>query len=484
MAEEENPYFDAVDRDAAEQFLFSRIDYERSTVIPYGKRDFRLDRMVRLMAQLGDPQRELKIVHVAGTKGKGSTAAMIASVLNAAGYRTGLYTSPHLLHVEERLRIDGIQCSAFDFVDLVERIKPVVAQLDAEAAAEDPSSHGPTYFEILTAMALMYFADARVDCAVLEVGLGGRLDSTNICLPAVSVITSISFDHTKQLGNTLAEIASEKAGIIKPGIPVVSGVVADEPREVIRHMAQQHGCRLVERTVDFDAVACETLNATPVAGVTRFDFVYRVPQHAHELCDVRVPLAGWHQAENAAVALATIEELRRQQWDIDAAAVRQGLARVECSARVQVLTHKPLVIADVAHNVASVEALLQALKLHEVTGKRRLIFATTKDKDTHGMLAQLLPSFDDIVLTRYHLNPRSVPVEELAELAELELANFSSERPNVGVAENLAGALSLVHSRATADDLIVVTGSFFIVAELLTLVDEAGSKSQAIESAK
>jgi dihydrofolate synthase/folylpolyglutamate synthase len=481
VAEDENPYFDAVDRDAAEQFLFSRIDYERSTVIPYGKRDFRLDRMVRLMAQLGDPQRELKVVHVAGTKGKGSTAAMIASVLTAAGYRTGLYTSPHLLHVEERLRIDGIQCSAPDFVDLVERIKPVVAQLDAEAAAEDPPSHGPTYFEIITAMALMYFADARVDCAVLEVGLGGRLDSTNICLPAVSVITSISFDHTKQLGSTLAEIAGEKAGIIKSGIPVVSGVVADEPREVIRHMAGQHGCRLVERGIDFDAVVCESLPGATVADATRFNFVYRVAQHSQELCDARVPLAGWHQAENAAVALATIEELRRQHWDIDDAAVRRGLANVECSARVQMLMAKPLVVVDVAHNVASIEALLQAINLHKVTGKRRLIFATTKDKDTRGMLAQLLPQFDDIVLTRYCLNPRSVPVDELAALADLELANFANVRPIVRVAEDLAGAWSLVKSQAAENDLIVVTGSFFIVAELLVLFGEARNASEAIK---
>jgi dihydrofolate synthase/folylpolyglutamate synthase len=280
----------------------------------------------------------------------------------------------------------------------------------------------------------------------------------------------------------LAEIAGEKAGIIKSGIPVVSGVVADEPREVIRHVAGQHGCRLVERGIDFNAVACESLPGATVADATRFDFVYRVPQHSHELRDVRVPLAGWHQAENAAVALATIEELRRQQWDIDDAAVRRGLASVECSARVQVLTRKPLVVVDVAHNVASVEALLQALNLNGVTGKRRLIFATTKDKDTRGMLAQLLPQFDDIVLTRYHLNPRSVPVDELATFADLELANFAKVRPSVRVAEDLIGAWSLVQSHAAEDDLIVVTGSFFIIAELLALVGEVRSESGDLKS--
>ena len=247
-----NPYFSDADRDAAEQFLLSRIDYERAATIPY-QRDFKLDRMVRFLAKLGNPHVGLKVVHIAGTKGKGSTAAMIASVLSAAGYRTGLYTSPHLEHVEERIRIDNVQILADSFVELIERIRPVVTELDDEAAQETPPSQGPTYFEVLTAMAFVYFADHHVDWAVLEVGMGGRLDSTNVCHPAVSVITSISFDHTKQLGTTLGEIAAEKAGIVKPGVPVVSGVVEDEPREVIRHVAAQHGCRLVERTIDFYA---------------------------------------------------------------------------------------------------------------------------------------------------------------------------------------------------------------------------------------
>ena len=237
---------------AALRFLMDRIDYERTLSMPCSEEAFKLDRMRELLRRLGDPQNRMPIVHVAGTKGKGSTAAMMAAVLSAAGYRTGLFTSPHLDRVEERIVIDGQPCSAEELAALVELVRPAVEALDRETEVEkgtgpicrnDPegAAHklelspcpplGPTYFEIITAAALCHFARRRVDAAVLEVGLGGRLDSTNVCTPAVSIITSISFDHVKQLGDTLAAIAAEKAGIIKPGVPVVSGVTADEPRK-------------------------------------------------------------------------------------------------------------------------------------------------------------------------------------------------------------------------------------------------------------
>ena len=202
--------------DAALEFLLGRIDYERTTAVPYCRREYRLDRMRELLNRLDDPQRTYPIVHVAGTKGKGSTAAMIAGILTAAGYRTGLYSSPHLDRMEERVAIDGQSCSSGELVELIERVWPAVSAMDRCADQGDGPGR-PTYFEITTAMALVQFARRAVDAAVLEVGMGGRLDSTNVCPTIASVITSISFDHTKQLGNTLESIAREKAGIIKPG---------------------------------------------------------------------------------------------------------------------------------------------------------------------------------------------------------------------------------------------------------------------------
>ncbi|MEX0613266.1 MAG: Mur ligase family protein, partial [Pirellulales bacterium] len=207
-------------RQAALHWLMGRINYERTALIAYQERQLKLDRMRQLLTRLGQPDAGMKIVHVAGTKGKGSTAAMIAGMLTAAGYRTGLFSSPHLERIEERFAVDGQPCTADELVALVNRLRPVAHAMDEEAAADGDPTAGPTYFDVTTAMALLHFVEREVDAAVLEVGLGGRLDSTNVCLPAVSVITSISFDHMKQLGNTLAAIAREKAGIIKPGVPV------------------------------------------------------------------------------------------------------------------------------------------------------------------------------------------------------------------------------------------------------------------------
>ncbi len=233
------------------QFLDKRVDFERFQVMPGPEREIKLDRMRALLDRLGNPQDKLPIIHVAGTKGKGSTSAMIASVLQAAGYRTGLFTSPHLERVEERIAIDGQPCTADQFAALVAAVQPAVEDLDREADAGAQGDHGPTYFEIITAMALLCFVRCGVQAAVLEVGLGGRLDSTNVCRPLVSVITSISFDHVQQLGDTLQSIAREKAGIIKPGVPVISGVTAEEPRTAIRQIARDCGCRLVELDEDF-----------------------------------------------------------------------------------------------------------------------------------------------------------------------------------------------------------------------------------------
>ena len=446
--------------DAALAFLLNRIDYERAPAVPYPNREFRLDRMQQLLARLGDPHLALATVHIAGTKGKGSTAAMTAAVLSAAGYRTGLFSSPHLHRVEERLAIDGAPCSPDEFVALIEELRPLIEAMDHEAERSDIAVGSPTYFEITTAAAMLHFARSCADAIVLEVGMGGRLDSTNVCRPLVSVITSISFDHMKQLGNTLASIAREKAGIIKPSIPLVSGVQADEPRRVIQEVAASLGCSLSELGEHFRFNYRPPVELQRTAAYGQMDFEYVRSDRQHSYDNLSLSLLGRHQAANAAVALATIAELRAAGWHIGEAAIRQGLQQVRWPARVEVIARNPVVIVDAAHNVASVQSLLETLQESFGSRRRILIFATTQEKDCTGMLRLLLPHFDEVVLTRYKNNPRGVPVSELAALA-----SEISPKP-VHQCGDVPSAWSLASSLAGRQDLICGTGSFFLAAEL------------------
>ncbi|HZZ72144.1 MAG TPA: folylpolyglutamate synthase/dihydrofolate synthase family protein [Pirellulales bacterium] len=441
---------------AALAFLLSRIDFERALSVPYHDQGFKLERMRKLLERLGNPQDRLKIVHIAGTKGKGSTAAMISSCLTAAGYRTGLFSSPHLERVEERFAIDGQICSADELTALVEQVRPAVASIDADAILA--ADTGPTYFEITTALGLLYFVRQGVHTAVLEVGMGGRLDSTNVCVPAVAVITSISFDHTEQLGNTLAKIAGEKAGIIKPRVPVVSGVTNDEPRAVIEAVCRERAARLEQLPRDFWHVYHPPQDGAAVAA--SFDFHTARPGPFSDLRAIPLTLLGSHQAANGAVAIATLAELARQGWRIDAQAIARGFARLNWPARIEIVHRRPTIVLDVAHNVASIAALLEALRGVFAARRKILIFATTRDKDARGMLELLLPEFDEVVLTRYGKNPRGLAVEELLALAEP-----LGHRCLAAVA-NSREAWSRVLADTAADDLVCITGSFFLAAEM------------------
>ncbi len=455
--------------DPAVDFLKSRINYERTSRVPYPQRDFRLDRMRQLLLRLGNPQDALRIVHIAGTKGKGSTAAMIAGALCAAGYRTGLFSSPHLDRVEERIAIDAEPCSSDELARHIARIQPVVAAMDELPTADPRESNRPTYFEIVTALALLCFAERNVEAAVLEVGLGGRLDSTNLCQPLLSVITSISYDHTQQLGTTLAEIASEKAGIIKPGVPLVSGVLGDEPREVVTRVAADHGCRMLQlgRDFDFRYRPPRGLEIAPDYG--RMDFMCRDNTNVSELLDLELSLLGSHQAANAAVGIAAIGELRRLGWKIPDAAVRTGLRGLRWPARIEVISRDPLVVLDSAHNVASVDALVRVLAQSFSPGPRLLVFATTRDKDVRGMLRVLLRSFDEVIFTRYQRNPRAVDPRELAAIA----GQTATARVHVSV--DPVKAWDLAVETAGRQHLICVTGSFFIAAEMRAAILNCGT---------
>lgn len=450
-----------VDRDSALEFLFSRINYERTTQIPYRTGGLKLERMQQLLSFVGDPHLSLPVIHVAGTKGKGSTATMLATILQAAGYRTGLYTSPHLERLEERFVINGQTCTEAEFVRLAADLQRATNQLEAR----DPLNRCPTFFEITTAMGLLHFARSRAEAVVLEVGLGGRLDSTNICRPKVCVITSISFDHMKQLGNTLGAIAREKAGIIKPGVPVISSVTEEEPRSVIADIAAANNAPLFQRGRDFDFRVATNRDC----GVMNVSYREPAEQSPYELGPLPVGMLGEHQAVNAATAIATLRHAQ-EHFQVSEAAIRHGLATAKCPARIEVVRERPTVILDVAHNLASITALLAAIEARFTQQRRILVFASSRDKDYAGMLRLLLPKFDRVVLTKYVNNPRAVEPEELLTLAKSVAGDDRDSIFKLELAAEPLTAWKRAQELAEADDLICITGSFFLAAELRSAV--------------
>jgi len=471
------------DHASALAFLFSRINYERVPMTPYGSRQFKLDRMRRLVQRVGNPERAFPAIHIAGTKGKGSTAVMVAAALAAAGYRTGLYTSPHFERLEERLVVDGRPCAEEELVALVAHLHPVVAELDREADAAG-DWQGPTFFEITTAAALLHFQRRQVDCAVLEVGLGGRLDSTNVCHSALSMVTSISFDHMQQLGTTLTSIAREKAGIIKPAVPVVTGVTEEEPLAVIRQLALQNGSRLLELGRDFRFAHRPGRSgiAGPLAASNLgngLDYEEEVDGGRLELRDVRIGLLGRHQAANASVALASLQQLRRDGWRLNEGAIRRGLSEAYCPARIEIVSDWPVTVLDAAHNPASIGALLDTLNQLFDRRPRVLVFAASFDKDTRGMLDLLLPQFEHVILTRYLNSPRAADPAELTAMSSSIKADRDLSRLRLHARPDPCSAWQLVEQLVSPAHLICVTGSFFLAAEMRPFSTKAAGRSSA-----
>ncbi|MCA9027813.1 MAG: bifunctional folylpolyglutamate synthase/dihydrofolate synthase [Planctomycetaceae bacterium] len=438
-------------------FINSRINFERLPAEQYELQDFKLDRMRELLSRLGDPQRTIPAIHIAGTKGKGSTAAMTAAILSATGTRIGLFTSPHLDSIGERMTVNGQQPTGDELLESMKIVRPVVEEMDTLGPAMSP-----TFFECITAIAWMHFRDKHVQLVVLEVGLGGRLDATNVCSPLATVITSISRDHERLLGNSLACIATEKAGIIKSKVPVISGVTQEEPREVIRHSAEENGCQLFELDRDIIWTPVDRLVADPKspAGLTPLVIDVRTPWRTHR---VKVPLPGEHQARNLALSLAVCDQLSLRHAVIPSNAITRSLAQLCWPLRIEVLRHSPLVIVDAAHNDGSVNCLIDTLR-DAASGKRVLIFATSKDKDTHGLLAQLGDHFDRVILTQFVGNPRSVPIETLVRIAA-EVLTIPYE-----TATDPTAAWQLASQSLTPNDMICATGSFFLAAEMRALI--------------
>jgi dihydrofolate synthase / folylpolyglutamate synthase len=432
--------------DQALAFWYSHINYEQRSPRPD---DLKLDRMRLLLARLGNPERRLRIIHVAGSKGKGSTAALLSAVLRQAGFRTGLFTSPHLCSVHERLQVDGEPVSAAELTVLLEDVR---AALQGRGPRLEP-----TFFEIATAAGLMHFVRRRVDAAVLEVGLGGRFDSTNVCRrPLVAVLTSISLDHTRQLGNTLASIAREKAGIVKPGVPAVSGVTVAEAREVIEGVCRQRRAPLRQLGVDF---RYRYVPGQVTAASTQRPRV-EIQTRRRAWPPMELGLLGEHQAANAAVAVAALEELQVRGWRITDAVVAAGLANVCWPARLEVVGRRPFVVLDCAHNVASAMALVEGLWSFPASGRRLLLFAGSSDKDLAGMFRVLGQHFDHAFLTRYTHNPRAVAGEHLGQLWQQATAVPFTVCPDATTAWQAARAAAGEH------DLICITGSVFLAGEL------------------
>jgi len=386
--------------------------------------DFRLERLAPVLARLGDPQTAFPAVHVGGTNGKGSTSAMLQSIYSRAGYRTGLYTSPHLLSFRERIRVGSRSISERD----------VVGDALAVRAAAERVGVDLTFFEIATIMAFLEFRRCEVDLAIVEVGLGGRLDATNVVRPAATVITSIGLEHRELLGDTIEAIAAEKAGIIKPGTTVVTGRLTTEALAVVGERVAACDARWLRYGDDFGPGDLRAADG-----------------RAFE-----VPLAGSHQLHNAAVAVATARALTGP-FPLQEFAIAQGVSSVRWPGRLEALAVEPRTLVDVAHNPEAISALRASLETLGLPRPRVLVFGVMADKDWPAMLTSLVPLFDHVVLSPVS-TPRALDPRRAASV----IADF---RP-YEVTESAGAALAVAGRRAGRDGAIVVTGSIFLVAEL------------------
>ena len=455
--------------------LFDRVNYERQADV--GPRSFKLATMLELMQLLGNPNLAAPMIHIAGTKGKGSTSRMIGEVLSHSGYRTGIYSSPHLEKINQRFWLDGKLISDEQLSGLLERIQPAVDKLDGEFAAR--KEKGLTFFEIVTATGFQFFADQNCDAVVLEVGLGGRLDSTNVCQPTVCVITNISLDHTRQVGNTIDKIAFEKAGIIKPGVPVVSGALHPLAMEVIAEVADQRGSRLYQLDRDF-FVEADKPGSFSCHGASKTKFKFDSLQTA---------MPGSHQRANAATASMVSHILAEKGWTITAENVRSGLAKATLPGRTEIMSRDPLVMMDMAHNGASIAALTTTFvkELDDaLNSRKRFLVATTRDKNTEEILAPILDVADEIVLTRYRDNPRGKPLDELeASATKLIDARREMGLPAVKIKaiQSPAKAWNFMMETSERGDAICVAGSAFLVAELRPEIQAWASGKESLSKA-
>jgi len=450
--------------EAALEYLFAVTDYEKMQHVRYNADTFSLDRMRNLLERLDSPDRALRTVHVAGTKGKGSTAAMVHALALGCGLRAGLYTSPHLLNIRERIRVgrpsraSGSSDEDIAPEDLrrhVQALRPHIERMRAEQNA-------PTFFEIFTALALRHFAAVKVDLAVVEVGMGGRLDATNVLVPDVAVITAISLDHTEQLGDTIESIAAEKAGIVKPRVPVVSQPQEPAVMDIIEDACRKAGAPLIRvgRDVTYTwepavELACRTGRGGRMGGRLSI----QLPGAAYD--DLFIPLMGEHQALNACAAIAAARRAAPMVGRLTPKVVRESLARVEWPGRMERVAGPPEMVLDGAHNRASVERLAEGLARHFPGRRQVVVFGAAADKDVDGMLAALVEKWPGaaVVFTRT-TSPRAADPADLASQFTRAGGSRAQTAPDAASALKAAGAM------AGRDGLVVVCGSLYLVGEV------------------
>jgi len=428
---------------AAAAYLAGLTDYEISPASAYNAANFDLRRVETLLRELGRPQRGRKTVHIAGTKGKGSTAAMISSILVSAGNCTGLFTSPHLYSWQERIAINGRRVTKKDFARLAGAVQKHVQTISNRARFGKI-----TTFEALTAMAFLYFRDRGANFQVLETGMGGRLDATSVVDPEVCILTSISFDHTGVLGNTLSSIAGEKAGIIKPGCTVISAPQEPEALAVIREKCRLLGSELV--------LAGKDINWKRLSGnLNGQSFTVRSRNGSYKL---QIPLLGDYQMENASLAVAAAEALQQSGAGITRDHIAQGLKSVKWPARLQVLKRVPLLVIDGAHNAHSMKVLLESIKKYFPYKKLHVIFGSSSDKDIDGMAKALAGAAGKVIITS-SCHPRAAAAEQLARV-------FRQHGIRTDIKPDAPQALSAGLAASSDDDLILATGSLFLAAEV------------------
>ena len=393
---------------------------------------FGLSAISDLLLSLGNPQNSYKTILIAGTNGKGSTAAMTASILHSAGYKTGLYTSPHLVDVRERINVNKKEISANDFGQIIALVKK---------ANNQPA----TYFEVLTAAALLYFQRRKIDIAVLEVGLGGRLDATNVCCPLVSVITNISFDHTAYLGNSLTAIAGEKAGIIKQHGVCITAARQKKVLEVLENVCRHNKAILYRLGKDMKIKQQED-------GLVTYSGLYS------NLNNLTVPLPGRHQLDNAALAMAALEIAGRNGFPVDVAAIKKGLRSTKWKGRLEILCHHPLFVVDGAHNPAGISVLCRSLKNDFTYRRLILIFSALADKDYRKMIGKIAPLANQIILTQLQAK-RAVPVANIHEYVK-------KMRYKAIITENVRTSVERAFDLAGEGDMICAAGSLYLIGEV------------------
>ena len=429
----------------AEQYLNTFTNYEQIPGVPYAPSGYDLRHLQELLRHMGNPELTAKTIHIAGTKGKGSVAAMIAQVLTTSGYKTGLYTSPHFQTLRERIIIDGDMISETEFAAAITETKPFI-----ESTNRNPAFRQLTYFEALTAVAFAYFRKEQAVFQVLEVGLGGRLDATNVVPdPLVCIITSISLDHTQILGNSLGQIAREKAGIIKPVCWVVLSPQPEEAAAVIHDVCREKKARVVQvgKDVTWQRVSGDLHSQSLLIEGRKGKY------------QVTIPLLGDFQLENAATAVAALEILVSLGFAVPLTEMEAGFARVKWPGRFQVLREHPVVLLDGAHNAASMKRLVSNVKAYFANRRVILVFGTSVDKDIPGMTNELAGFSPQVVVTQAS-HSRAAPPPTLA-------VEFAKHRVTPEVRRTVAEAISWALSMAGETDVVCVTGSLFVVAEAL-----------------